>query len=238
AAEAALSGGADEVIVADSHWGMRNLVPDLLPARTRLVSGNERPLGMMQGADEEGVAAVFLTGTHARSGSPRAVLAHTWNGHVHDLRLDGVSTGEYGLNAWVGAHFGVRAALVTGDDVAVAQVREELGEQVVGVSVKTCHGTYSASHLAPEEAVRRVREGAALAMRNLDSLRPYRLTSPREVRVEIDLDHVARVDLVASLVREVERTSNRTVAYTAPDAIEGLRVFRLVNKLAEVQQDV
>ena len=235
AAEGALDGGADEVIVADSHHGMRNLLADLLPRRTRLISGNERPLGMVQGVDEPDVAAVFFVGYHARAGTPRAVLAHTWNGLVQDVRLNGRSTGEFGLNAWLAAHYGVPVSLVTGDDVAVAQVREELGADVLGVAVKVSHSRYSGTHLHPDEALERIRVAARRAVERAAPGRPYMVDSP--TRVELDLNQAARMDLAAGLLGEVERPGSHTLAYTAQDALEGFRMFRLVNKLAEVEQD-
>lgn len=234
AAEGVLAGGADEVIVADSHYGMRNLLPDLLPRGTRLVSGNERPLGMVQGVDEEGVEALLFVGYHARASTPRAVLSHTWNGQVQDVRLNGRSTGEFGLNAWVAAHFGVGVSLVAGDDVAVAQVREELGEAVIGVPVKTCHSRYSATHLHPLEAADRLRDAAR---RSVEAGRPgpYAVSAP--TRVEVDFDHAVRIDLIAHLVPGVERTGPHGVAWTAKDAVAGFEMFRLVTKIASVEQD-
>src|ERR687894_664177 len=136
AVEGALAGGADEVIVNDSHDGMRNLLPDQLHPAVRFISGNDKPLGMMQGVDLADVGAVFYTGYHARAGTPAAPLAHTWTGYVNDVRFNGISTGEYGINAVVAGHFGVPVTLVTGDEKAVAQVQEFLGASVVGVIVK------------------------------------------------------------------------------------------------------
>src|SRR3954454_786349 len=61
AIEGALAGGADEVIVNDSHDGMRNLLPDKLIAdpAVRFISGQDKPLGMVQGVDRDGISAIF-----------------------------------------------------------------------------------------------------------------------------------------------------------------------------------
>ena len=66
----ALAGGADEVIVNDSHDGMRNLVPDELHRELRFIPGAGKPLGMMQGVDLPGIGAVFYTGYPAKAGTP------------------------------------------------------------------------------------------------------------------------------------------------------------------------
>ena len=70
AVEGALAGGADEVIVNDSHDGMRNLIPDELHPAVRFITGNDKPLGMVQGVDLDGVGALFYTGYHAKAGTP------------------------------------------------------------------------------------------------------------------------------------------------------------------------
>ena len=96
AVEGALAAGA-EVIVNDSHNGMRNLVPEELHPEVRFITGSDKELGMVQGVQEEGVAAVFYVGYHAKAGTPGAPLAHTWTGFVNDVRLNGHSTGEFGM---------------------------------------------------------------------------------------------------------------------------------------------
>jgi D-amino peptidase len=225
AVEGALAGGADGVIVNDSHGGMRNLLPDELHPAARFIAGNDKPLGMMQGIDEPGVGAAFYTGYHARAGTPAAPLSHTWTGWINDVRVDGVSLGEYGINALIAGHFGVPIALVTGDDRAVAQTRELLGEAVVGVAVKHGLSHTSAVHLHPDDARQRIRDGAQLAVETVGAMTPYRLGDG--ATVELDLDHQTRVTN-ACLVPGVERVEWHTLAYQPADGVELIRIFRAV----------
>src|SRR5688572_25794235 len=194
AVEGALAGGADEVIVNDSHDGMRNLLPDKLHPAVRFVSGSDKPLGMMQGVDLAGVGAVFYTGYHAKAGTPAAPLAHTWTGWLNDVRIDGRSTGEFGINAIVAGHFGVPVVLVTGDIEAVAQTRELLGEQVVGVVVKEGLSTFAAVHLHPVRAQELIRAGAAEATRRTIAGQGNPWPLPSGARVELEFEHQARAD--------------------------------------------
>src|SRR5918997_773486 len=136
AVEGALAGGADEVIVNDSHDGMRNLLPDQLHPAVRFISGNDKPLGMMQGVDLADVGAVFYTGYHAKAGTPAAPLAHTWSGWLNDVKLDGTSTGEFGINAVVAGHFEIPVVMVRGGDKTVGQTLAFLGDQVTGAGGK------------------------------------------------------------------------------------------------------
>src|SRR5215218_2847545 len=173
AIEGALAAGADEVIVNDSHDGMRNLIPEELHPDCRFISGNDKPLGMMQGVDLAGIGAVFYTGYHAKAGTPAAPLAHTWSGWLNDVRLDGTSTGEFGINAAVAGYYEIPVVMVSGDDKAVAQTQGLLGDQVVGAVVKEGISTFAALHLHPMKACQLIRDAAQEAIGRAETAHPY-----------------------------------------------------------------
>ena len=230
AVEGALEAGAEEVIVNDSHDGMRNLLPEELNPNVRWVSGNDKPLGMVQGVDLDGVRALFYTGYHAKAGTPNAPLAHTWTGWVNDVRVNGLSTGEFGINALVAGHFGVPVTLVTGDIKAVQQTQALLGDQVAGAIVKEGLSTFSALHLHPVKAQQLIREAAAQAVRNAKSAKPYRL--PDNALVEIEFEHQTRADH-ASNIPGVERVGERVIGYRPANGRE--LTFRAVIRAASVK---
>jgi D-amino peptidase len=232
AVEGALTGGAEEVIVNDSHDGMRNLIPEELHPEVRFITGSDKPLGMAQGVDLEGIAGVFYTGYHAKAGTPAAPLAHTWSGWLNDVRIDGVSTGEFGINAVVAGHFGAPVVLVTGDDKAVSQTQALLGEQVIGAVVKEGITTFSALHLHPLKAQALIREAAELAVRRLDVARPFTLPAGRVV--ELEFDHQARADQ-ATLVPGVDRAGERAVAWIPEDGEQFIRTFSAIMNCAAVR---
>ena len=58
---AALRMGAETILVCDAHGNKQNILPELLHPAARLVRGDPRPLGMMQGLDETFDAAMFIT---------------------------------------------------------------------------------------------------------------------------------------------------------------------------------
>ncbi|CAM5721508.1 hypothetical protein SCALM49S_07970 [Streptomyces californicus] len=74
-----------EVLVADAHGTFRNLLPERLDRRARLVRGKPRALNMLAGLDGETDAALFV-GYHVRAGEGPGVLAHTMNGEILDVR--------------------------------------------------------------------------------------------------------------------------------------------------------
>ena len=213
---------ATEVWVTDAHGSMRNLLPLALHREAKYVSGTPKMLCMLEGLDET-FGAVMFTGYHGSAGTPSSVLAHTYIGIIQDVRLNGVSMGEYGINAAVSGYFGVPVALVTGDNTVVAQARSLLGEDVVGVEVKRAVGTHAAVHLHPEKAREAIKAGAAEAVRRAPRLRPYRVPAP--VRLEVDIVSPDLTDL-ASLLPGVTRLAPRSVVYEGPDVINVFKAWR------------
>ncbi len=228
----AYDGGADEVIVNDSHDGMRNLIAEELDPRCRFISGNDKPLGMMQGIDLPDIGAVFFTGYHAKAGTPSAPLAHTWTGWVNDVRVNGSSTGEFGINALIAGHFNVPVVFVSGDEKACAQTKAWSGDHVVTAVVKEGISTFAALHLHPEKAQELIREGAKQAVKKGKKAKP--VTLPENALIEIDFEHQTRADQ-ATYVPGVERGGERTIMFRPVDGLDFAHTFRAIIKAASVR---
>ena len=219
------------VWVADAHGPFRNVLPEQLDRRARLVRGKPRPLGMLGGLDEH-TDALMLIGYHARAGGGPAVLSHTMNGEILDVRVAGRSLGEIGLNAAMAGHLGVPVVLLSGDDVACAELRD-LVPSAVTVEVKQALGQAAAVTLHPEEARDRLRRSAAEALARRGRMSPLTVKGP--VDIEVDVHSPSTVDL-ATLVPGVSRAEGgRTVAFTAADFAEAYRLILLLGQLATIK---
>ena len=222
AVRGALAAGVEEVIVNDSHDGMKNILIDDLPDHCRLISGSQKDLSMMHGVDEPGVVAAFFTGYHARAGTPRGVLAHTYIGAVTDFRIDGTSVGEYGVNAVVAGDFGVPVTLVTGDDITIEQTRSLLGDAVIGAVVKKGIATQTADNISVHAAIALIESSARRAVEIADQVQPLRISN---ARIEVSFNHPELTDM-AALSSEVERVGNTTVGWTAENGVHLMQVWR------------
>lgn len=231
AIDGAYEAGADEVIVNDSHDGMRNLIADDLDPRCRFITGNDKPLGMVQGVDLPGITHLFYTGYHAKAGTPAAPLAHTWTGFVNDVRVNGSSTGEFGINSIVAGHFGVPVVLVAGDEKACAQTKAWCGDHVITVPVKEGISTFSALHVHPLKAQEMIKDGAIKALKKGKKAKPVNL--PENSLIEIDFEHQARADQ-AVYIPGVERGGERTVIFRPANGLEFAAYFRAIIKAATI----
>jgi D-amino peptidase len=221
--------GAD-VLVADAHGPFRNIVPEDLDHRVRLVRGKPRPMGMLGGLDDSTDLVMFV-GYHARAGAGPAVLAHTMSDAVLSARLNGRTLGEIGFNAAMAGHHHAPVALVAGDDVACAEL-VELCPDAVAVPVKQALGQTAAVTLHPAVARERLRAAAAEAVRQGPGMRAFRIAGP--VALEVELHAPSTVDL-ALLVPGVERAQGgRTVSFAARDVPEAYRLMQLLVALGQV----
>jgi D-amino peptidase len=122
----AYDAGADEVLVNDSHWIMRNLLLERLDPRARTIKGFHKSLCMVQGLDTSYDGAVFV-GYHACAGTEGGVLNHTLLGkEIQNVYLNGEPTGETRLNAAYAGHFGVPVLVVAGDSAVCAEAERFL----------------------------------------------------------------------------------------------------------------
>jgi D-amino peptidase len=223
--------GAAEVVVNDSHGNMRNIVADSLDPRASLISGTPKPLSMMQGIDGSFDACVFV-GYHARAGTASAILDHTISGGVvRAIRVNGQEMPELGLNAAIAGYFNVPVIMLTGDTETCAQAKSILGDALVTVAVKEAQGRYAAKNLPPDEARKRLREGAKEALQKRSQVAAFRLNPP--LTFELELNTSAQAEL-PTLIYLVKRTNPRTVEFSSDDYLKGFKLLRAVIGLAGI----
>ena len=229
AIDGAVIAGATEIVVNDSHGSMRNLLIEELRAPAELISSNIKPLGMVQGLDATFDAAVFI-GYHAKAGSAVGVLAHTGSGTIGDLRINGRSVGEAGMNILAAGALGVPVVMITGDQETIVQARE-LVPEIEGVQVKEAIGTLAARSLRPEAARQRIHAGIQRALRRRGEIRPVKPALPATFEVTFTQTALAAV---AEEIPTVKRVNERTVRFEAADYLQGYRLFRVLYKYLQV----
>lgn len=229
AVEGAIAAGATRILVNDSHWLMRNILPEELHEAAELLSGGPKRHSMVHGIDEGWDAALFI-GYHARGGTAGATIDHTYTSRVHEARLNGRPVGELGLNAALAGSFGVPVALVSGDDALAAEARAWLGDTVACTIVKKSVSRFAARSVAPAQARRQIRDGVAEALARPHQ--PMAVDSPATIEVELQYTHMADM---AELIPGSVRCGPRTVAYTHADFREVFRAWRAIYNLAALE---
>lgn len=213
AIDGAREAGVRDVLINDSHSAMRNVLWEELPDDVRMIYGNRKPFSMAQGADGSFDAA-FFTGYHAGIGTQDGVLDHTYTDEtLRETRLNGRVCNEAMLNAAVLGLSGVPVVLVTGDRVAVEQMRSFL-PWATGVVVKDSIGRYATNSLSPARARELIRAGAREAIGRVGKAKPLVFEPP----IALDLDFVFTHNAdYAEMIPGFERTGGRSVRFVHDD---------------------
>lgn len=214
--------GADDIVVNDSHGSMRNLRLEELDPQVRLISHSFKRSGMMEGLDESFDAVIFI-GYHAKAGYPGGVFAHTGSGVVRDVRVNGASLGEGGLNTLVAAWYGVPVALVTGDDVAVKQVAET-ATAAKTVAVKRAINPRAVELRPFKQVHEEIEEAAYAGVRDAKKFPPRRAAS---YRVEVQFQD-STIPEVAANLPTMERPAPDTIAFTSDSMPKAYTLIRLL----------
>jgi len=216
AIEAAFAAGATEIVVADSHGNGQNLLIEKLPKNITLVRSWPRPLMMVQGVDETFAGVIFI-GYHSGTTNSTGVRAHTMSSaNLADVQLNGISVPEAGLNAAIAGHFNVPVIMISGDDAAVKEATDLLGN-IEGAVVKWNYGFHSARTLMPEAANDLIREKVKRAVGRISEFKPYKVAPP--IRLDVRFKNYRPAE-VLSYLSIVERTDAHSIRFQGRDMIE------------------
>ncbi|NML29320.1 M55 family metallopeptidase [Paraburkholderia antibiotica] len=232
AIEGAFAGGATDVWVNDSHGGFRNLLPDLLDPRARIVLGKPRTLGMMAGL-EYGAALVFMIGYHAKA-QTRGILAHTINSFAFArVAFNGVELGEAGVYGALAEEYGARVALLSGDDVFA----EETAPRFPGarfVVTKTATGQASGVTLSSASVREALHAAACEVVRaQLDAGRATEATraQPQPVECELRVQTSGLADLFCQWPT-LTRVDGVTLRFGAASAEHAVRMLNCLSAMS------
>ena len=233
--QGALEGGAERILLNESHGTMINLMADHLPAPVEFISGRIKPNFHMCGVDS-GCEAAFLF-THSGAGiHHEGILAHTFINEFYRVRINGQTVGELHMNAALAGYYGVPVALVAGDEQTCREGREALGD-VICVETKRGLDRHAAILKSPEVTQRELREAAKEATRATSRFRAYRFGSP----VELEIDFLAVTAATASsFIPGVERVGPRSIVYRHDDyrtVYHMSWIFQLIAQGNYVHQD-
>jgi len=219
----ARAAGATEVVVKDSHGVMKNLLVEELEPGTRLVSGNGFGMtdGMMQGVGDEAFDAAILVGYHAKAGTARGIMEHTYTGGVHRVFLGGREIGEMGLSMGVAAHYGIPTVAVSSDAAGIAEAAD-LVPGIATAAVKRGYGRYSGQLLHPSETGPMI-EAAAKRGVEMRSKLP-KIAYPAPLKMAIEFNRSEEADMCERFPG-MSRANGYTVEGDFPGFVEAHSAF-------------
>ncbi|MFI1886158.1 M55 family metallopeptidase [Streptomyces jumonjinensis] len=219
-------GGADDVLINEAHWSMRNLLLEQLDERTQMLTGRHKSLSMVEGVQHGDVDGIAFIGYHTGAGA-EGVLAHTYLANqLTGVWLNGVRASEGLLNAHVVAEYGVPVILVTGDDLTCVDA-EGYAPDARKVAVKDHVSRYAAVCRTPARTAADIRAAAARATALAVRHEPVS-AGPFTLELEFDAEHLAAA---ATVVPGVAVSGERRVGCTSETMYEAIRTFKAITTI-------
>jgi D-amino peptidase len=174
--------------VRDAHGLALNLDLERLHPAAYLLQGWGNSMNMLEGLDNT-YKDVFLVGYHGGGQGSEAVLGHSFSKIIHSLMVNGKMINETGIAALYAGYHGVPVAFISGDDYAIAEAKEQLGDDfsnAIGIVVKESYGRDSALSLPLAKSRDLLSKGAAEATVSLlnGKIKSLRRAAPFTVEVK------------------------------------------------------
>ncbi|MCW3981756.1 MAG: M55 family metallopeptidase [Candidatus Bathyarchaeota archaeon] len=218
--------GFNEVVVADSHGPMVNLMVDDLPEYLEVVRGFPRPVCMVSGI--EGCDAACFVGYHAKAGTQRSTLAHTYSGaNIQKVQVNGVEASEFLLNAYVAGELGVPVIMVAGEAKLIEDDVRKIASWIETVILKRSMSSSAGKSPSILRLEKELRTSVGRAVSNFKQNKTALLTTKTPVRVGVTFKATHQAD-ASELLPGVTRVDGLSVEYLADTMLNAYKIFELL----------
>lgn len=185
--------GAELVALWDNHGNGNNL--DMAKVDERVVRvdfySDDARMDFADGYDFDRI--IFL-GYHAKEGTPRAVLAHTFNSSdIQYVRLGGEDIGELAVDTYLAYLHGMTPMLIAADDVAIDEMKG-ICPDIQAVMTKWGEGRNRATLRKREDVLDEIYEATRRTARA--ELPPFEREFPQGSVLEVRYTRAERADEV------------------------------------------
>lgn len=218
--------GFDEIVIADSHGPMVNLLVEDLPEYVEIIRGYPRPVCMVSGI--EGCDVALFLGYHAKFGTAKSTFDHTYSGgSINKVELNGVTVSEFLLNAYTAGDLDVPIILVAGEAKLLEDDVKRYAPWAETMALKHSLSRVSAKSSSMIKIEKELKESVKRAVANFTQNKVKPLTAKKPIKMEITFlaSHLADT---AELLPIVKRIDGLNVKYTASNMIEAYKIFELL----------
>src|SRR5699024_8358918 len=201
---------------------------DSLSNKAKLISRSYIRLAMMEGIDKSYDAAIFV-GYHTRSCS-QGILNHTYSGKViSDIKVNGKSYGEFGLNALIAGVYEVPVVFVSGCDLLINEAIDSI-DNISTAEVKKTINQVVSENLHPTEACKLIEEGVYNVLNSINQVKIFTLKT-ENYKFKVSFLKTLSADIAETLPM-VEKTGDATVHFQTSRFIDGFLITRAMIMMA------
>lgn len=175
-------GGVEEVHIYDEHYYGRNIMLDKLPEKVKVYCGKPKYRPDWAGGLDESFDAMILLGFHSKRGTKGALLNHSYEPDIRDIKINGLSVGEIGVEAAIAGDCGVPFVMITGDSEGINEAKK-LVPDVIGISVKESLSENGACCYPLSETYKLIYDNALSLAEKPCNIKPFKIEGDVELEV-------------------------------------------------------
>jgi len=218
--------GFEEIVIADSHGPMVNLLVDELPEYVELVRGYPRPISMVSGV--EGCDVALFLGYHAKFGTAKSSFDHTYSGgSINRVTVNGVAASEFLLNTYVAGESNVPVIMVAGEAQLLEDDVEKYAPWAERVALKRSLSRVSAKSFSMARIDKELRVAVKKAVAGFRQKKAKPLVAKKPVKMGITFLTSLFAD-VAELLPAVNRIDGLNVEFKTKNMVEAYNTFELL----------
>jgi len=218
--------GFQQIVVADSHGPMVNILTDDLPEYLEIIRGYPRPVSMIAGL--EGCDAAIFIGYHAKFGTAHSAFDHTYSGStINKLQINSLEVSEFLLNAYAAGDLNVPVILAAGEAQLIQDDVKKHTPWTETVTLKHSLSRLSTRSHSMSKIEKQLKETVKKAAANFQQGKTKPLTTKKPVKTQITTMNSLFAD-IAELLPIIKRIDGLNVEYTAKNMNEAYRIFEFL----------
>ncbi len=218
--------GFEEIIIADSHGPMVNLLVEDLPDYVEIIRGFPRPLAMVTGI--EGCDIALFLGYHAKSGTAYSTFDHTYSGGtIQTLKINGIEISEFLLNAYAAGAFNVPVILVAGDYQLLEDDVKTYAPWIERIVLKQSFGYSAARSFGLGKIEKDLQKGVKNALSRYKQKKTKPLILQQPLTVEVAFKYTYAAD-AAELLPQITRLDGNKTKFIAKNISDAYKLFQML----------
>ena len=181
--EGLLQNGDNNVLIYEQHTNGCIIRLDELPECVSVIRGKPVYWSVWRDLNCHFDGLIML-GFHARAGTG-TLLAHSYMPWNKDIRINGVSYGELGVETAMAGEAGTALVLATGDSAGMAEAKT-ISPAAYTVSVKESIGESQAICHSPARTRKMLKEVGERLAEGIPEAKPYVIKGPVELEIDVE----------------------------------------------------
>lgn len=214
-----------EILFNDGHGKNMNVFYEEFPENVSVVINSREVYDEVLGIDDS-FDALICIGAHGHPLIADAILCHVWN--AREVKFNGKSLTETGLDASIAGFYGVPLVAVSGDEASVKYMQSNISPTMATAIVKKGIGQYNAICLSPQKTKKLIKNAVIDGLKRYKEISPLTYENPITVEVTYPTQYSA---YAANKFMSDEKVSATKIKFTAKNAKEAYFSFLTRRKL-------